>query len=254
MPNIYQVNDARHRIPIVAVAVSQDVIRLYGLEPFGSDPQGKTVITKETLLSDTSIEYYGELVWSDELNQYAEITMSKSMLRDDITYRAGAQYLWALGQNQNTLLHINAVMFPEQDMSQWRYTKWRMMRPIVKFYVHTDNESFLNFDRVYYNTNTKDTIFWTNDTIPEETIYNDNIPLYPTLTVQTLTNGDVHLHMEYADGSTPNGTVQFINRSGMMLDYLPVSNGDAVIAHQYIQGIPFADVLLDHVKIGELYS
>lgn len=33
-----------------------------------------------------------------------------------------------------------------------------------------------------------------------------------------------------------------------------MTNGDSVIAHQYIQGIPFADVLLDYHKIGELYA
>lgn len=256
MPNIYRVPDARHKIPLVAVAIAQNVIRLYGLEPIGSDAQGKTIITKDTLLNDTSIEYFGEVVWSDEFNQYCEITKAKSILRNDTTFRAGAQYLWALEQNQNTLLHLNAIMYPEQDMSQWRYTKWRMMRPIVKFYVHTDDESFLDFDRVYYSTNADDTVFWTKDEVPSETVYNDEIPLYPTLTVKTLTNGDVHLHLEYPDGVTPppDGTITFENTSGLMVSYLPVTNGDAVIAHQYVQGIPFADVLLDYHKVGELYA
>ena len=254
MPNIYHVTDARHRIPVIAVAINADVIRLYGLNPIGADSQGKTIITKETLLNDTSYEYYGEVVWSDELNQYCEITLSKSILRTDTTFKAGAQYLWTLEQGQNTLLHLNAIMYPEQDMSQWRYTKWRMMRPLVKFYFHTDNESFLDTDRVYYSTNTDDTLFWTKDTVPTTSIYNDDIPLYPTLTVKTLTNGDVHLHLEYADGSKPTGRITFENTSGLMVSSLPVTNGDAIIAHQYIQGIPFADVLLDYHKIGELYA
>ena len=86
MSNIYHVTDARHRIPVIAVAIDADVIRLYGLNPIGTDSQGKTIITKDTLLNDTSYEYYGEVVWSDELNQYCEITLSKSILRSDTTF------------------------------------------------------------------------------------------------------------------------------------------------------------------------
>lgn len=254
MPNIYHVNEARHRIPVVAVAIDADVIRLYGLTPIGTDSQGKTVITKDTLLNNTSYEYYGEVVWSDELNQYCEIVKSQSILRSDTTFRAGAQYMWAEEQSNNTLLHMTAIMYPEQDMGFWRYTKWRMMRPVVKFYFHTDDESFLDTDRVYYCSNTNDTIFWTKDTVPEEYVLNDDIPLYPTLTITTLTNGDVHLHLEYADGSKPTGRITFENTSGLMVSSLPVTNGDAIIAHQYVQGIPFADVLLDYHKIGELYA
>ena len=57
-----------------------------------------------------------------------------------------------------------------------------------------------------------------------------------------------------ADGSKPTGRITFENTSGLMVSSLPVTNGDAIIAHQYIQGIPFADVLLDYHKIGELYA
>lgn len=252
---IYRVSDARHRVSGIALAVGEDAIIWYGCELLGTDSQGYSVISYDDLM-DPSYEQYNVAFKDPNSENYWLITQAKTLARADMEkVDAGSSWVFAIEQGYPTLIDLPCEMYPNTDVGEWRYTKYKMIRPCVRIHFHTDNEDFRLTDRIYYCSNTNDTAFFTQDEIPSQSVYNDELPIHPQLTVQTLTNGDIHIHLEYANGSVPaDGTIQFVNKSGLMVDYIPVVNGDGVISHQYITGIPFADVLFHYKKIGQLYA
>lgn len=253
--SIYKVSEAKHKLSAIALAVDQDHAAFYGCSLLGIDSQGYQVISWNELM-DPTYEQYDVAFKDPQSDNYYSITYAKTLAREDMErIDAGSSWLFAMEQGYPTLIDLPCEMYPNTDIGEWRYTKYKMIRPCVRIHFHTDNEDFRNTDRIYYENNTGNTQFFTNDAIPEESVYNDELSIHPQLTVQTLDNGDVHLCLEFANGTVvANGTIQLVNKSGLMVDYVPIVNGDGVIAHQYITGIPFADVLFHYKKIGELYA
>lgn len=250
---IYKVDNAKHGWPLIVVAQNQSTIIVYTLERYYDQYTPSQVVTEQQLL-DASTEYSINLILEYQGQAY-KIVGNKVISYNHNVVTAGQTIVIGMEHDHSVVYCLGPEKYPQIDVTDWRYMKYRTIRPILKIFVHTKNESLVDVDKVYYYDHNNDTIFITNDTLPETAVLDEQATYLPHLTVNTLENGDKQLLLQYQNTNSDiliNGTIQLANQSGLLITSIPVSNGMAIISNQYIVGMPMADVLFGYNKVGEL--
>ena len=250
---IYTVNRAQHKFPLVAVAQNNDIVLVYMFQAYYDGVSSQPVISIEDCLNadielDTrSILYYN--------NQTYQLTTSKVISRAHGVLTSGQSILIGVEHDHNVCVCLGPEKFPQIDISSWRWLKNHLIRPVLKLVCHRQDEPISEMDKVYYYNQRVDTQFITNDTLPSTTSDDEELELdlLPDFEVDVQENGDLHLLVRYPTSKIiPTGYLQLANHAGLLITEVPLSNGIAIIPHEYIVGEPIADVLYGYQKIGHL--
>ncbi len=248
----YQVNGAKHEYQIVFIAENDDDLYAYFGKSYYGSTEGRVFVTTEQL-TDASQECDTRVltIYNDTIY---EIVNTKAICRSHGCLIGGQVIAIGWEHDHNCQLLLGPEKYPFVDMTDWRCMKHQQFRPVLKVFCHSDNESILDMDRVYYHNKTRDTIFVTNDIfVNHEELLDEQINLLPTCTTSIDVNDNILVHVNYPNRDlTINGDLQFANKAGLLCDTMPVVNGVCTIPPQYIIGRPTADVLYGWNKIGSL--
>lgn len=256
----YYVANANHKFDLVNVSHTNDTI-VYRLFKLDNQATG-TEIPFEGLENNIT-EYSSGSVLTYNGNKYRLIHY-RSLNYSNGQLQCGGTYVVVTNDQFEYVIRVDSDKYPDINVSDWKYMRTRSLRPIFKFTITQNQQSWETINKVgYLNNDEQSTVFLTGDMF-DSTIHNsdDEVTTLPSFDIETkliptLTSccNTCLCQITISSGANVNGLVRFVNKDNVnIVDTVQIINGKCCMygTKTFADLTGSADVLYGFAKVASL--
>lgn len=235
MSTNFIVKSAHHGYALVAVSWDDNDIIVRAFDEYSGNSNTPVITIPEQSLVDDMANYPFGAVLTHQGKQYFQQAMIK-LRREYGQMQGGGTYVVYTHTNQMDLyaMRLDAEKYPDLVVNDWRWMENKNIRPLLKFCLFSDDQSFDDCNKVYYldGGDFDSTIFITKDSLPDQTVGDGGAKIVPTFTYTINPNDTITIT---ASDTSVQGLLHFEHKQNVVVDdYVQLTDGVATVGYHVV--------------------